>query len=433
MKDTIILGDGLYVSSDDSKTGINNNVLAVGSSGSGKTKSLIEPKLLETRNSSLIVTVTKRIIVEKYKSLFIQRGYKVFDMNFVDPSNADVSYNMFEYVKSLMDIRHLAEQIILADPAQKENKNLDTYWTDAAISLLTAELIYVFICSDKEIVTINDVLDFHYEMEIHGNDGLINSSVADKFEYLGTLRENEAALYAARCFKTFSTLPIKTAGCVLGEVNRGLDRLFFPEIRQMAKLPSVDIERLAYEKSVLFITTSPVNPVLNLWANLFYGQLFKTLFEFAQLNRKNDFRLPRDVCVLADDFATGSKIVDFAEYISVFRAAGISVQLMLQSESQLTTMYSEAEATTIINNCDTYIYMGGSDLQTAKNIAERINLPLDVVLSMPVGKEYVFRRGHHPVVTNRYNILANKEYQKLTRVYEEKIKHKVVADRENKD
>ena len=84
--DRMILGDGVIFSTDSEKTGINNNGVIVGSSGSGKTVSVTEPKILETRNHNLIVTVTKRPIVEKYAPVLSKkRDYHVWDLNFVDP------------------------------------------------------------------------------------------------------------------------------------------------------------------------------------------------------------------------------------------------------------------------------------------------------------------------------------------------------------
>ena len=56
----IILGAGSTYSTDCTETQLNNNVIVVGGSGSGKTMSIIEPRLLETVHSSLIVTVSKR-------------------------------------------------------------------------------------------------------------------------------------------------------------------------------------------------------------------------------------------------------------------------------------------------------------------------------------------------------------------------------------
>ena len=84
--DRIILGENVIYSSNSMETGVNNNVLVCGSSGSGKTMSISEPRLLETHNSSLIATVTKRRIVEKYKNVFENRGYIVEDLNFINPS-----------------------------------------------------------------------------------------------------------------------------------------------------------------------------------------------------------------------------------------------------------------------------------------------------------------------------------------------------------
>lgn len=92
----------------------------------------------------------------------------------------------------------------------------------------------------------------------------------------------------------------------------------------------------------------------------------------------------------------------------------------LQSESQLYSMYGDDNAKTIINNCDTYVYMGGMDIMTAEHISKRINLPLEDILYLPIGQEIIFRRGQKPIITKRYDILNNKLYQKITKHYEMK-------------
>ena len=58
-RDKIILGENLSFSTDTDKTGINNNVVVCAGSGSGKTMSIIEPRLINTFDSSLIVTLHK--------------------------------------------------------------------------------------------------------------------------------------------------------------------------------------------------------------------------------------------------------------------------------------------------------------------------------------------------------------------------------------
>lgn len=408
--DRMILGANVIYSTDCNETGLNNNVLVCGSSGCGKTMSISEPRLLETFNSSLIATVTKRRIVNKYKPVFEQRGYMVEDLNFINPTESNVAYDPLQYIGSYSDITFLAESIVKANP-RKDKSNADPYWDEAAISLLSAEISYILMT--KENATFADVLNLHDGIDFRENGGQIATSLDRRFEYLA---EKDQSCFAVTCWKSFHQLPIKTASCVFGTLNTTIDTIFSPELRKMIAMEEkVNFEQLATRKTVLFVSTSAVNPTLHCFINMFYAQAFKTLFEYASLPSG---KLPIPVHVLCDDFATGSRILNFPEYISIFREKQISVTLLIQSESQLESMYGSEDATTIINNCDTYLYMGGMDLKTGRSISERLNAPLEEVLYMPIGQEYVFRRGQKPIITTRYDILQNEMYQSITRQYE---------------
>lgn len=417
MTDKMILGEGVIYSTDCSQTGLNNNVLVCGSSGCGKTMSITEARLLETFHSSVIATVTKRRIVDKYKPVFRRRGYIVEDLNFINPSESDVAYDPLEYVDSYADIRFLAESIVRADP-QKDKSNADPYWDHAAISLLSAEIAYIMMT--EEDATFNDVLELHDRITIEERSDRMETSLDILFEIL---EKTNPGSFAVSCWRSFRQLPIKTASCVFGTLNTTIDTIFSPELRAMiARKKKVDFEKLANRKTILFISTSAVNPALHNFINMFYAQAFKQLFEFAESRLSG--RLPIPVHVVCDDFATGSRILNFPEYISIFREKGVSVTLLVQSESQIESIYSPEDATTIINNCDTYLYMGGMDLTTARHISERLNAPLEDVLSMPVGQEFIFRRGQKPIATKRYDILQNEMYRKITQNYERRIQAK---------
>ena len=411
MFDKMILGAGAVFTTDSQSTGLNNNVIVCGGSGSGKTMSVSEPRLLETYNSSLIVTVTKRRIANKYKHVFEKRGYAVEDLNYITPAESDVVYDPLKYIRSYSDITFLARSIVEARP-KKEKNTADPYWDSSAVSLLSAEIAYTMM--SKRNATFADVLQLHNEMQISDNDNMIATSLDSRFDQLAA---KDPTCFAVNCWKTFKQVPIRTGSCIFSSLNTTLDTLFTPELQKTFSMPrKVDFEELARRKTVLFISTSAVNPSLHAFINLFYAQAFKSLFEFAE--SQPDGALPVPVHVLCDDFATGSRILNFPDYISVFREKGLSVTLLIQSESQLESIYGPEDAVTIINNCDTYLYMGGMDLKTGKHISERLNVPLEDVLYMPIGREFIFRRGSRPIVTERYDVLRDPKYESISRQYE---------------
>ena len=391
MTDRMILGENAIYSTDPCQTGINNNAIIVGSSGAGKTMSFIEPRLLDTEKSSLVVTLTKRRLVQKYKPMFLDKDYKVYDLDFVNPTSADIAYDPVDYVTNGSDVWFLADSIIKANP-RKEHSHADPYWDESASSLLCALIFYTL--TTQENPTFADVLALNDRITMKGGSDSDEYSLDNEFDQLAQKVPNHPAV---ACWKTFRSAPPRTAGCIFSLLNSDLDAIFTTDLRNMiAKKPTIDMERLAQEKSVLFITSSPVNPALHQFIGAFYSCLFKRLFEYAE--ECPDGKLPLPVHVLCDDFATGSRVNQFEELISIFREKQISTTILVQSESQLESMYGAEAATTIINNSDTYVYVGGNDLLTARNISHKMNLPLEDVLYMPVGEVMIFRRGQKPLI-----------------------------------
>ena len=413
--DNVIVGNNAIYSTDSRETGLNNNILIVGGSGCGKTMSIVEPCLIEAFNSSLIINVTKRRLVEKYSSEFKKRGYKVYDCNFANPTKSNVAYDPMFYIKNYMDIIFLSESIVKS--AEKDLSNtVDPYWNDSAIALLNSEIAYILYTSKNP--TLSDVIDFHNSMDLAGSDSGVITKHDMKFK---SLARKDPDNFAVTSWNVFRQLPERTARCIWGTLQTSLSRMFTPELHDMINIKQkIDIKKVAKEKSVVFISTSAVNPTLNKFVNIFFSQAFKCLFEYAE--EQPNGKLPVPVRMICDDFATGGQIANFTQYISIFREKEISVTLLLQSESQLAGMYGQNDSTTIINNCDTYVYMGGMDLQTGRSISERINKPIEDILYMPIGQEYIFRRGSKPVRTTRYDISKDERYIKISQGCKENIR-----------
>ena len=420
--DKVILGEGAVYSTDCQKTGLNNNVIVCGTSGCGKTMSVSEPLLLETFDKSLIATVTKRRLVHKYRGMFRSRGYSVMDLDFISPETSEYGYDPMRFVRSDADITFLAGQIVAMKADRNGHISRDPYWDHAAVSLLSAEIGYI--CeTTKGGGSFLDVLELHDELKVMDSSirTSIQTSLDDKFE---KLRNDNYVSGKYRMtlsnWDSFRQMPAKTARSIYGSLNNILDSVFTPELRKMFRNSHhVNFRKLADRKSILFVSSSAVNPAIHGFVNLFYAQAFKELFEIAE--RRPDGMLPIPVHMLCDDFAIGGPIRGFADFISIFREKRISVTLLVQSQSQLQRIYGATDATTIINNCDTYLYMGGMDLQTVSSISERMDVPLEDILYMPVGQVIILRRGEKPVITQRYDIGQDKRYRKVTASYEKRI------------
>ena len=67
-------------------------------------------------------------------------------------------------------------------------------------------------------------------------------------------------------------------------------------------------------------------------------------------------------------------------------------------------MYGEKCAKTIINNCDSCLYLGGQDVDTARYMSIKANKTADSILNMPVGDAWLFVRGQKPQQVTKFNV-----------------------------
>lgn len=408
MNDLTCLADGLVLPTDFEKTGINLNELVVGPTGCGKSFSNAYSRLVHTYDSSVVVPIAKRQLKDTFSKMFEKRGYKVIDLDFTHPERCKIGYDPMDYIKTDEDVIQTARNLI-GGISKNQHGDIDPYWNDSATSILAAEIALMRLLAKDagRKCSFSEVIKFHRTITLSLKGDVSQTTVDNHFHFA---EKKYPGNQASALWRTVEGLAQRTASCIFSIVNNALDKIFSDAILAMTtKNERIHFPALGREKIALFVTTSPMNQTLNSFINLMYADLFRSLFETAQ--RRYDGRLKVPVHIICDDFACGSKILGFEEYISIFRAAGMSVTLLLQSETQLAAMYGENAATTIINNCDTYVYMGGMDIKTCQNISMRINKPLDKVMSMPLEQVFVFRRGSAPVIARRYQILEDEEYK----------------------
>lgn len=409
MADMTCLAEGLVVPADFETTGINLNEIVIGPTGCGKSYSNAYPRLCHSFDTSIVVPLSKKDIKDKFAKMFNERGYNVIVLDFAHPESCDYGYDPMNFIHTDEDVVQTAKTLI--GNAEEKNPNIDPYWNSCATSILAAEISLVRL-NAMEIgkkASFADVIKLHRSLRTNLGGALLETNLDFLFERAAT---HFPGNQASELWKTMQNLAPRTASCILSVLNSAIDKIMTPSVIQiMEKENKIDFRKIGSEKTAFFIITSPMNKSLQSFINLMYADMFRELFECAE--EKSTGRLDVPVHFVCDDFACGGRIHNFEEYISIFRAAGISVTLLLQSETQLISMYGDEAAVSIINNCDTYVYMGGTDIKTCQNISYRLNMPTHKVMSLPLEQVAVFRRGSKPYIGRRYQILDDPIYKEL--------------------
>ena len=402
--DPIVLAKDLAIDGGIGSRLPNYNVMVVGCSGTGKSLSVCYPTMYKAKNVSMIATFPKE---GEGKEMAAERqscGYQTPICNLVHPEESDLFFDPLKYVSSQSEI----EQLAYSDVRGAIEKTVEEYWQNKAAPLWGA-LLEATMMKHKN-PSLADALDLFDRLTLDERGYGITTGLDSFF---ARLKERVPNSYAVREFYNFRSLPVRTASCVRDTLAACLSTIYPSSLRDaMRTKETIDFRQLAREKTALFIITSPVNTSLNAFANKIYSTAIKELLAYAA--ECPNYRLPREVRLIFDDFAVGSKITDFASQVSIFRSAGLSTLILLQSESQLFSLYGEKDAQSIINNMATYCYFsGGMDLVTCEHVARRVNKSLDSVLYSPMDKIYVMQAGRKPIISTRYPILEDPQYQAM--------------------
>lgn len=98
-----------------------------------------------------------------------------------------------------------------------------------------------------------------------------------------------------------------------------------------------------------------------------YTQLFNLLCTIA--DDEYHGKLPVHVRCILDEFANIGQIPKFDKLIATIRSREISASIILQSKAQLKSIYKD-NAETIEGNCDTFLFLGGKEKSTLKDLSE---------------------------------------------------------------
>ena len=389
---THILAGNVTVETDSWKTRRNNNVLLFGTSGSGKTREYVRPNI-EQAYESIVVSDTKGTLYNELGPELREKGYDVRKIDFTDLTDGS-GYNPFDYIRYNPETDSYQERDILSlsECFVSSWSDKDPYWDHAARQYLSMLICYVLEALPKEEHTFESVLQLL---------PLIGEPEFDQlFRELEACRPDSTAALRYRSLRKI-TVAEKMHSSIIGVLSTNLDSLAFDEALALYRKPDrIDFKDLGRKKMAIFLTVSDMDRSLDKLATCFVMQALQILTRSADQDYPDD-RLPIPVRFYLDDFATNIEIPDFDKIVSVIRSREIYVSIILQSITQLDSIYGSAKAKTILNNCDQLIYLGGQDLDTARLVSEKTNRPLARILGMDLNEAYVFIRGMEPQLVKR--------------------------------
>lgn len=340
----------------------NKNVLIVGGSGSGKTRFWLKPNLLQM-HSSYVVTDPKGTIVLECGHALQKNGYEIRILNTINFKKS-MHYNPFAYIHSEKDILKLVTTLIAN--TKGDGKSGDEFWTKAETLLYCALIGYIHYEAPVEEQNFATLIEFINAMEVREDDEEFQNPVDIMFE---NLEKKNPKHFAVRQYKKYKLAAGKTAKSILISCGARLAVFDIQELRELTAYDELELDTLGDKKTALFLIMSDTDSTFNFLISMAYTQLFNLLCEKA--DDVYGGRLPVHVRCLIDEMANIGQIPNLEKLIATIRSREISACLVLQARSQLKSIYKD-NADTIIGNCDSQIFLGGSEPTTLKELTEAL-------------------------------------------------------------
>ncbi len=439
MRDNIILTEteGLNMKNPKPAFSRNKNVLVIGGSGSGKTRFFIKPNLMQL-HSSYIVTDPKGTVAIETGTLLKKNNYVIKVFNTINFSKSN-RYNPFMYInpkKPQQSIMSLVNTIIINTNGEGA-KATEDFWVKAERLLLISYISYIYYELPKEEKNFSTLLDMIDESECREEDENFKNAIDILFE---KLKEKKPNHYAVKQYRKYKLAAGKTAKSIMISVAARLAPFDIKELRDLTSTDEMELDLVGDRKTALFIIISDTDATFNFLVSIMYTQLFTILCEKA--DDKYGGRLPVHVRCLIDEFANIGQIPNFDKLIATIRSREISAAIVLQAKSQLKAIYKD-NADTIEGNCDTMLFLGGSEKTTLKEISEMLGKEtIDLYNTseskgqssssslsyQKVGKELMSQdelgvmnggkcilrvRGVRPFFSNKYDITKHPNYKYL--------------------
>lgn len=385
----------------------NMHSLVIGSTGSGKTTSYIDPSIEIMSNfrehPSLIITDPKGELYTKHKANLERRGYTVAVVDLRNPYvstkwnplekiyvDYGIARNIEKYVEEAGEKRILfgkeynQSQVKNAMKIEQQKRYDEIYerlndiatvicpitnkgepiWESGARNLILAILIGMLEDSQKEVNPLRkDQYNFYNLFKIATTTEYNCRTLCEYFNTRDVL--SKARVLSKQALESHE----KTRGSYLSTLFDKLNIFTDISICHLTSENEITFSDLDEKPYAIFIQIPDEKETRYKIASMILVDIYKELI--AKANSNEGLKLKRNVYFILDEFGNLPKIEKIEQMVTVSRSRGLFFTFVVQSYAQLVKVYDKSIADIIKSNCNIHIFIGTSDLNTTEEFSKR--------------------------------------------------------------
>ena len=308
------------------------NVLICGGTGSGKTSKLLIPILLNLKNCSIVINDPSKELYNKCSG-YLSKFFYIKVLNFSDASKS-AGYNILSRIKKSNDIQKLAD-LLTRTTVSGGN---DPYWSIKTKETLSI-LVRLVLFQEKKYRTMANVLFF------------LNNMMANP-EMIDTLIVKTHDSKLLLDYKSLIANSDKGLQNILSSTKAALQNFDDDEIAKVTSYDSIDFEELRERPTIIFLHNNVADAAYYSTLNAIVFQQFYT-YILSELPKDSDL----DIFILLEE-ASSLYVPVLPLALANCRKYRVGTVIIIQAPEQLETCYGK-EASNIINNCITRIFLAG--------------------------------------------------------------------------
>ena len=274
----------------------NNNVLVVGGAGTGKSRFVVKPNILQL-NASYVITDPSGEIIYSLGNVLKDYGYKIKILNISDMAHSNC-YNPLHYIRDEAGVSMLIDCLI-KNTTQDGSKG-DEFFTNAERLLYSACIFYLTeFCRDESRKNFSSIVNMINASAVDEMNPNAKSPLDCLFEAL------PKDSLAWKFYSSFKQATGKTLKSIIISCITRLQPFMTPQVANLTRTDNMELEKIGEEKTALFLITPQADRTYSFLASMLYSQLFETLYYIGEQQKAagGSEQLKVPVRCIMDEFA----------------------------------------------------------------------------------------------------------------------------------